>query len=142
MTDTQSSPLTFADGRTEADDRRVAIHEASHAVVMRFVSGQPLEGATVDPSADFAGKVWGERAHVAALDRVRVEGMTDVVSTYKPGPGESGEHLADIVYNSHRKLLGLVSGTIGEQLLLEGEPFVAHSDWKGLVARQTDLPNR
>jgi hypothetical protein len=56
-------------GRTEEQDRRIAAHEAGHAVCARLL-GHPLGGATVDPDPNgkYGGLVWGPR-HSAAFGK-------------------------------------------------------------------------
>jgi hypothetical protein len=119
------------DGRTDAFDRQLAIHEASHAVVMRYVSGQPLEGATVEPGDGFAGRVWGEKSHVAELTGLDVRNVAFVMDGYGylPKPGQSNAHLTDIFLDSFNRCIGVVAGWVGERLFMpEGKRCVAISD--------------
>jgi hypothetical protein len=117
------------DGRTDAFDRQLAIHEASHAVVMRYVSAQQLEGATVEPGEGFAGRVWGQKSHIAELSGINVHNLTVVIADHLPKPGQSNAPFADVFLDAFNRCLGVVAGSVGEKLFApEGELCVAISD--------------
>jgi hypothetical protein len=96
---------------------------------MRFISGQPLGGATVNPGEGFAGRVWGEQSHIAELSGVNVFNLCLVIDEHLPKPGEPNACLADVFLDSFNRCVGIVAGSVGEKLFLpDGQPWPAASD--------------
>jgi hypothetical protein len=119
------------EGRTEADDVRVCIHEASHALTARLV-GAEIGGVTVEPSIDgnYSGLCWGpsydRRAKFA--DEGSAPALCEQIAPLMPQPGESRADVAPIFLHVHSRLVEIVAGTEGERLFLSGEPWFARDD--------------
>jgi hypothetical protein len=114
--------LLAALGRTEEEDRRVACHEAGHAVCARLL-GHPLGGATVDPGPGYEGRVWGE-GHAEAFTNGRGDAsdVRAVLAPLMPKAGEDRAVVADIFSNVYGQCIELMAGRAAEAMLLEGDP--------------------
>jgi hypothetical protein len=113
--------------RTEADDERIALHEASHAVVGRFL-GQPLGGCTCDEGDGFSGRCWGPTFQSKFAGGPSAPSLCAQIAPLMPFPGESRADVADIFAHCHVRTVELTAGSVGESLFLPGEPWQAADD--------------
>jgi len=120
--------LLHALGRTEEQDRRIAIHEAGHAVAARLL-GNPLGGATVNPGPGYEGRVWGER-HMEAFAEGRGDAsdVRAVLAPVMPKAGEDRRPVADVFGNVYAQSIELMAGRAAETMLLDGEPVPPTDD--------------
>jgi hypothetical protein len=113
--------------RSDADDERIALHEASHAVVGRLL-GQPLGGATIVPCGEFGGLCWGPTFQSRFAGGPSTPTICAKLEKLMPGPGESRDATADLVLHAHTRVVELVAGTEGERMFCDGEPWFAADD--------------
>jgi hypothetical protein len=115
--------------RSEADDVQISVHESSHAVVGRFLTGAAIGGVTIVASSEFGGLCWGphyvDRAKYCAGE---VPALCEQIAPLMPAPGESRAHVADIFLHCYNRVTELVAGTEGERLFLDREPWFATDD--------------
>ncbi len=111
-------------------DRRVAVHEASHAFTARF-SGLPLGGCTVQPAPDgsYSGLCWGPGSAKSRYSSEAI-GLCQDITALMPGPGERAGDAAELFVHARNRCLELAAGSAGEEALLSGLPLVAHDDQK------------
>jgi hypothetical protein len=119
-------------GRSSADDYRVAVHEASHAVVARLL-GVSLGGVSCDPdpSGKFSGLTWGLKFFERYSDDDDAEApeFCERLRVLMPKAGESREgDVADIVQHAINRVIEIAAGSLGERMLLEGPPWAAPHD--------------
>jgi hypothetical protein len=114
-------------GRSEDDDRRVAVHEAGHAVAARAL-GYPLAGATIDPDDKCGGKVWGPAHTVAFGGSDPVPDLCDQLRDAMPKIGEPRTDAADVFLHALNRTVELVSAGVAERMLLPGDPVPSVSD--------------
>src|SRR5437762_319800 len=85
-------------GRSEADDIRIAYHEASHCLIQRLHLGENrhLGGVTIDPGTTFLGMAWSDATYeeVKAADGVvecieQVQTFCANVQSVAPSAGQS-----------------------------------------------------
>jgi hypothetical protein len=116
--------------RSEADDERIALHEASHATVGRLL-GQPLGGVTCDSGLGYSGRVWGpEFESRFATDEESTPSICARLVALMPQPGEARNDIADIVLHVHNRVVELCAGNAGEELFLDGPAWDAVDDRK------------
>jgi hypothetical protein len=117
-------------GRSPEQVRRIAIHEASHAVASRALDRE-LGGATIKSGPDYGGMVWGPKGDAR---KNYSEGLERTLNLYAsarsvmPSVGESRSECAEYYEITLEHVIELLAGTEGERLLCEGEPLVALSD--------------
>ncbi len=117
--------------RTPEMDRRIAIHEASHAVVRRAL-GLQIGGATITPGADYGGMVWGPEGGPERLKYS--DNLLDTLELYvqarevMPALGESRNECGTYYQITWSGVIELVAGTEGERLLCDGDPLDAVAD--------------
>lgn len=139
-------------GRTEDEDKRIAVHEAGHAIAARLL-GHPLGGATIDPDPNgkYGGLVWGPGHSVAYGkddDRDDVPEICDKLRDLMPQDGEPRADAADIYLHSLNRCIELVAASVAERMLLEGEPVPSASDvehavkYASLVCRSSEAAER
>jgi hypothetical protein len=109
--------------RSAGDDWRVALHEAGHVTVGR-VLGQEIGGATIVPGDTFSGLTWGPTYVRSELNDSNepVPDLCSKIAHLMPGPGESRAAVADIVANSHYRVIELLAGTAAETVLYQDDP--------------------
>jgi hypothetical protein len=113
--------------RTDADDIRVCIHEASHAAIGRRWS--ELGGMTAVAGDGFSGRCWGPEFESRFLnEHDSAPSLCEQIAPLMPMPGESRADVADIFLHVHNRVVELVAGTEGERLFLDGEPWFASDD--------------
>jgi hypothetical protein len=136
--------------RTDEQDRRIAVHEAGHAVCARLL-GHPLGGATVDPNPNgkYGGLVWGPRHSVAfGNDGDDVPELCDKLRDLMPQDGEARGDAADVYLHALNRCIELVAASVAERMLLEGEPVPSVSDvehtikYASLVCRSPEAAER
>jgi hypothetical protein len=119
-------------GRSAEDDRRVAVHEAAHAVTSRLL-GLMIGGVRIDPDASgkFSGLVWGPQ-YVAGYseDNPSAPSFCEQMRPMMPRAGESREDVpvAEILLHATDCIVELAAGSLGEELLLPDEPWPALHD--------------
>ena len=131
------APATIdaASARSEADDVRISLHESSHAVIGRWLTGEAIGGVTVVASSTFGGLCWGPHyAHRAKFSEGEVPELCSQIAALMPAPGESRAHVADIFLHCFNRVTELVAGTQGEMLFLDGEPWFAADDERQAIA--------
>lgn len=113
--------------RSDADDIRVCVHEASHAGVGRQWS--ELGGMTCVAGNGFAGRCWGPKFEVrVAEEQESSPSVCEQIAPLMPLPGESRADVADVFLHVHNQVVELVAGTEGERLFCDGEPWFAADD--------------
>jgi hypothetical protein len=113
--------------RTEADDIRVCLHEASHAGVGR--QWAELGGMTCVAGDGFAGRCWGPKFEAKFADEQDSSpSVCEQIAPLMPQPGESRADVADVFLHVHNQVVELVAGTEGERLFCDGEPWFAADD--------------
>ncbi len=118
-------------GRSAAEEHRIAIHEASHAVVRRAL-GMSIGGATIVPGADYGGMVWGPEGGPERLKYS--ESLLDTLELYAkarevmPALGEPRNECATYYQVTWSSVIELVASTEGERLLCDGDPLDAVAD--------------
>jgi hypothetical protein len=116
-------------GRTQDDDERIALHEASHAVTGRLL-GQPLGGVTIIPADGYSGRCWGPEFESRFATGETAPSLCARISALMPGPGESRADIAVIMLHVHSRVVELCAGSVGERLFCDGEPWHAADDRK------------
>jgi hypothetical protein len=132
-----TSGADFPDGdgrkleRSAADDERIALHEACHALTGR-VLGSPLGGVTCDPGDGFSGLCWGpsyvRRSKFRKDAPPDGESLCTKIGPLMPRDGESRLDVADVYAHCHVRIVELVAGSVGESLFLPGEAWQAADD--------------
>jgi hypothetical protein len=122
---------SITEGRTAADDERVALHEiGGHALVSRLL-GFEVGGVTCEPGPDFGGLTWGpshNREARFSSESASAASVRAIIGASMPGPGDSRTYVADIYLHVHATVTELVAGSVAESLFLPGEPWAAGSD--------------
>jgi hypothetical protein len=114
--------------RSAADDERIAIHEAGHAVAARLL-GHEVGGVTVNPGPGYQGLCWGVGHHEAFTNgRGDASNVREVLAPLMPKPGEDRVSVSDVFGNVHAQCLQLLAGRAAERMLLEGEPAMPADD--------------
>jgi hypothetical protein len=127
-----SGIIPAADGcasdRSEADDERIAIHEAAHCCAGLSLFGpQSLGGATVVPSDQYSGRTWGPSNAVETGDVPR--DLCERMRALMPTDGEPIADAAEIFAHVFGRCVDLLSGSAGEAMLCtDGPPWPAPSD--------------
>lgn len=122
-------PVPQASGRSATRMRRIAVHEAAHAVVGRALDS-PLGGATIVEGADYGGMVWGPRGGPDKFS----EGVGNSLTLFRqarsvmPGIGEARTEVGDFYQQTFIRIVELCAGTEGERALCEGEELNAATD--------------
>ena len=115
--------------RSEADDARVAVHEAGHAGIGRQLYGAAIGGVTIQADEGYSGLCWGP-----LYDRRRkfsesqAPSLCEKLTATIPAVGESREATADIYLAVFHHLVDLCAGTESERLFCTGEPAFAYDD--------------
>jgi hypothetical protein len=114
--------------RSAVDEKRVAIHEASHCLSGIVLFGaQSLGGATIVPSDTFSGKVWGPTNAEETGDVPR--DLCEAMRALMPVDGETIVDAGEIHAHVFGRCIDLLSGSEGERLLCaDGPPWHAESD--------------
>ena len=121
------------DGREPIDDIRVCIHEASHAAVGWQWSA--LGGMTCVPGDGFSGRCWGPTfKSTFASDHETEPSLCERLAPQMPSMGESRAACADIYLYCFQRVIESVSGTEGERLFCDGEPWFATGDERQAIA--------
>ena len=112
--------LLAALGRTEEQDRRIAVHEAGHALCARLL-GHEVGGVTVnpDPSRGYEGLCWGV-GHTEAFAEGRGDAsdVREVLAPLMPTPGEDASSVSDAFSNVYGHCIELMAGPAAEPMLL------------------------
>jgi hypothetical protein len=118
-----AAPVAAGSGRPPDDDRRIAIHEAAHALVARSF-GRPLGGVTCDPIGNSSGLCWGQSYSIrfAADDDIDV---LDQIAALMPREGETHDDL--VISHLWSSVVELTAGSEAE-LLHFGDAWPATSD--------------
>jgi hypothetical protein len=116
--------------RPEADDNRIAHHEAGHAAIGRQLHGLPLGGATIVAADGYAGLCWGALFdRRLKLSEDRAPSLCQQLAGQMPSVGEDRSAWADIYMHCFHQIVELCAGTESERLFCEGEPpWFAASD--------------
>ncbi|OSJ36484.1 hypothetical protein BSZ19_04065 [Bradyrhizobium japonicum] len=122
--------LLAALGRTPEQDRRIAIHEAGHAVCARLL-GHDVGGITANPDAarGYEGLCWGVgHAEAFAEGRGDASDVRDALAQQMPHAGDDRRPLGDVFANVYAKCIEFVAGRAAERMVLDGEPAVPADD--------------
>jgi hypothetical protein len=118
-------------GRTEEEDRRIAVHEAGHAVCSRLL-GYEVGGLTVNPDTDrgYEGLCWGVgHAEAFAEGHGDASDVHNAIGPVMPKAGEDRRPVADVFGNVYAKCIEFVAGRAAERmLLLDGGPVSSADD--------------
>jgi hypothetical protein len=118
--------------RSDADDWRVCIHEAAHAVIGREATGEKIGGVTAVPGANYSGLCWGIHFDGSKFshddDDDDVPQFCRAIYRLMPGLGESRLPASDVYCHTMSRVVELVAGTEGERRFIEGEPWYAADD--------------
>jgi hypothetical protein len=123
--------------RSVDEDILVCWHEASHAVIGRQLHAAALGGCTVEGGLDYSGLTWGP----AYVRQAKFSDSQDDVPTLcsqltgvMPRLGESRTDCAAVYLHCFHRVVELVSGTEGERLFLDSEPWFACDDERQAIA--------
>jgi hypothetical protein len=119
--------------RSEADDERVCVHEASHAAVHRL-SGSLLGGMTCVAGKGFSGRVWGPQFESRFNSGESAPSLCAKIARLMPRPGEPRAEAADVYEHAFTRVTELTAGTEGERLFLPGAPWFAADDERQALA--------
>jgi hypothetical protein len=113
--------------RSAADDRQIAIHEASHCVGGRAM-GASFGGVTIDSvtaGVGLAGRAWGVGGHpTGKLEDLSKFPMVEQIASIMPLVGEDRTAAAAIFQHVHSRVVELLAGGAGEQLFFPGQPVM------------------
>lgn len=131
-------PATAADEnpnrRSQEEDWRICVHEASHATIQRLLSAKPIGGVTVQEGPDFEGLCWSEGHD---KERTFASGKTDeqndavirVIADTMPQRGEVAlDASRNVVAGALEHAIEAVAGVEGERLFLSGPPSQQDGD--------------
>ncbi|MET4016306.1 hypothetical protein [Bradyrhizobium sp. S3.2.12] len=122
--------LLAALGRTPEQDRRIAIHEAGHAVCARLL-GHDVGGITANPDAarGYEGLCWGVgHAEAFAEGRGDAAYVRAALARQMPQAGEDRRPLGDVFANVYAKCIEFLAGRAAERMVLDGDPAVPADD--------------
>jgi hypothetical protein len=116
--------MGLSGGRSAELDRRIATHEAGHALVARWL-GTIVELVTIRPSDGFAGRC--VRRGASPLNLLDAPGETiDVAETCTrigaPVAGENRAELAPAIVTAQTLMIELMAGLAAERALFPGLP--------------------
>jgi len=116
--DDEYHKMLTAIGRTEAMDKRVAIHEVCHYLLDRLNGSDRIVQVSITPSDTWEGICYGERREAFANGGRDASGVRELLQPVMPLPGESHSSTADIVQSVLDAVTELMAGEVGERLLL------------------------
>jgi hypothetical protein len=129
------SPARATIDGTPADDVQISLHESSHAVVGRWLTGEAIGGVTIVAANGFGGLCWGPHyVNRAKYSEGEVPKLCEQIGPLMPAPGESRAGVADIFLHCYNRVTELVAGTEGERLFLDCEPWFATDDERQAIA--------
>jgi hypothetical protein len=107
-------------GRSPEDDWRIALHESGH-VVTHLVNNNVIEGCTIVPDGESAGRTWGPKAAHAAAAVWNADGITD---------HDLSRHgdVGGIFFMVQKAVIGLMGGCAAEIICLDGPPKYIAAD--------------
>jgi hypothetical protein len=114
----------------ERRQQRIAIHEASHAVVGRALNME-IGGATIVAGLDYGGKVWGPGGGPEQSTAEGTRGTIELYAQARSLMTVLGESLSDgegFYQMARTRIIELLAGTEGERLLCNGDPIGSQSD--------------
>jgi hypothetical protein len=120
--------LLAAIGRTEDQDRRIAVHELSHFVVNRLLGTSSIREVTINPAEDYEGLCRGARRAAFAKSGVVGADAADIRKILQPMMPEPGEHRAskaDVFQSVLDACTELMAGEIGEGMFFEPPCFAS-----------------
>ena len=120
------------DGRSAADDLRIAIHEGSHCLSGLALFGiDSVGGATIVPNETYGGRTWG-KLNSAELGSSREDipsDLCDQLRAVMPADFHPKSGASEIYAHVVCRVTDLLSGTEGERLLCGADaPWLAESD--------------
>jgi len=115
-------------GRTEEEDKRIAVHEAGHAICARIL-GHDIGGVTVNPANGYEGLCWGiGHTQAFAQGRGDASDVREILAPMMPKAGEDRSAISDVFGNVYSQGIELMAGRAAEYMLLEGEPVAPVHD--------------
>jgi hypothetical protein len=125
--------LLAAIGRTEDQDRRIAIHELSHFFVNRLLGTSSISEVTITPAEDYEGLCRGARRAAFAKDRaVDAADIRKILQPIMPEPGQDRGPKADVFQCALDACTELMAGEVGESMFFD-EPCFASDDRRQAV---------
>jgi hypothetical protein len=111
-------------GRSPAEDRRIASHEAGHIVIARSIDA-PVALATIEGGRDYDGIVWGtvamaKDATSLEVSRRAVEKRCAQLAGIMPDLGESKTCVANVIALALDGIIELVAGFEAEEIIVGG----------------------
>jgi hypothetical protein len=122
--------LLVSIGRTEEQDRRIAIHELSHFFVNRLLGSSSICEVTIDPAEDYEGLCRGARRTAFVRDGVAGVDAADIrkiLQPIMPRPGDDRAPKVDVFQSVLDACTELMAGEIGEGMFFD-EPYFASDD--------------
>jgi hypothetical protein len=137
-------------GRTEEEDRRIAIHELSHFFANRLLGISSIVEVTINPAADYEGLCRGARR--AAFTKEGVAGVDaadirKILQPMMPEPGQDRVAKADVFQSVLDAVTELMAGEVGERMFFD-DPVFASDDRRqaielaSLVCRSSEAVDR
>ncbi|MFG3595531.1 hypothetical protein [Bradyrhizobium sp. RDI18] len=117
-------------GRTEDQDRRIAVHELSHFFINRLLGTSSISEVTIDPAGDYEGLCRGARRSAFTKEGVVGADAADIrkiLQPIMPEPGQDRTPKADVFQSVLDACTELMAGEVGEGMFFD-EPCFASDD--------------
>jgi hypothetical protein len=123
-------PMKCPPGRTFNRDRRCAVHEIGHFLLIRLL-GDKIDGVTIDPGPGYEGQVWAPWTFKAFMHGdVDAAQIRTVFEPQMPQAGEDQGPAADVTLKVMNQVIQFMGGRAAEKLTLRGKPSAALDDYR------------
>jgi hypothetical protein len=123
-------PIKCPPGRSFNRDRRCAIHEIGHVLLIRLLDDK-MDGVTIDPGPGYEGQVWAPWTFKAFTSGdVDAAQIRAALEPQMPRAGEDQDPAAGVTLKVMNQVIQFMGGRAAEKLVLRGKPSEAPDDYR------------